>query len=66
MKIDGLIILDLTKEELENDLGIKTHLHLKKMILSLEILKQYHNQFDIYNSLQYNTTQNQKANLKSS
>lgn len=39
MKIDGLIILDLTKEELENDLGIKTHLHLKKMILSLEILK---------------------------
>lgn len=32
MAVDGYVILDLTHEDLETDLGVKINLHRKKII----------------------------------
>lgn len=42
MKIDGLIILDLEENELEEELKITVKLHKKKMTKAIEVLKEYH------------------------
>lgn len=45
MKVDGLIILDLSEEELLTELDIKTKLHRKKFIKAIGLLKEYHELF---------------------
>lgn len=42
MRIDGLIILELTETELQEELKIVTNLHRKKILKAIEVLKEYH------------------------
>lgn len=41
MRIDGLLILELTEEDLKTELQISVKLHRKKIIKAIELLKQY-------------------------
>lgn len=41
MSIDGLLILELTEEDLENELQIPIKLHRKKIVKAIELLRQY-------------------------
>lgn len=41
MSIDGLLIFELTEEDLEKELQITTKLHRKKIIKAIELLRQY-------------------------
>jgi pSer/pThr/pTyr-binding forkhead associated (FHA) protein len=45
MKIDGLLILELSEEELTEELKIATKLHRKKILKAIEVLKEYQNYF---------------------
>lgn len=40
-KVDGLTILDLKEDEIEEELKINTKLHKKKVVKAIEILKEY-------------------------
>lgn len=41
MSVDGLLILELTEEDLENEIQIPVKLHRKKIIKAIELLRQY-------------------------
>ena len=41
MSIDGLLILELTEEDLESELRISIKLHRKKIVKAIEMLRQY-------------------------
>lgn len=41
MKVDGLLILELTEDDLENELKIFKKLHRKKIVKAIQILKEY-------------------------
>ena len=41
MGIDGYLILDLTEKDIEEELNVKTKLHLKKIIKAIKILNEY-------------------------
>lgn len=43
MSIDGLLILELTEEDLETELQINIKLHRKKIVKAIDVLKQYDN-----------------------
>lgn len=58
MSIDGLLILDLTEEDLETELKIAVKLHRKKIIRAIELLRQY----DSY--LRHLAVENNFDNLK--
>ena len=41
MGVDGYLILDLTEEDIEEELDIKTKLHRRKILKGIEVLKGY-------------------------
>lgn len=41
MKIDGLLILELSESDLESELKIIKKLHRKKIIKAISLLKEY-------------------------
>ena len=43
MSIDGLLILDITEEDLENEVRVPIKLHRKKIIKAIDVLKEYNN-----------------------
>ena len=41
MGVDGYLILDLTEDDIEVELKIKTKLHRRKIIKAINVLKKY-------------------------
>lgn len=41
MSVDGLLILDLTEEDLEDEIGITVKLHRRKLVKAIMILNEY-------------------------
>lgn len=41
MAVDGLLILELTEEDLKEEMNVNVNLHRRKLMKAIEVLKDY-------------------------